>query len=308
MVAIDIFMYQVERCEPYRRYVNYLGVDPRTITDYKKIPFLPTEFFKTENVYCAYTEPQAIFTSSGTTGTTPSSHSVADLTIYEKSFTEAFSQFYGDPKDTTIFALLPNYLERTGSSLIYMVDSLIKSGGKGGFFLNDHARLISEMERAAANGERILLLGVSFALWELAENYTFKHDNMIVMETGGMKGRRREITREELHGILTTNFGVSSIHSEYGMTELLSQGYSYGNGIFQIPSWMKILIRDTYDPTEYVESEKVGGINIIDLANIYSCSFIETQDLGKKYADGSFSVEGRIDRSEIRGCNLMVSA
>jgi hypothetical protein len=231
---------------------------------------------------------------------------VADLSLYEESFTRGFRLFYGDPADWTIFALLPNYLERGGSSLVYMAEKLMAAGHGGGFFLHDHDALLRGMEAAAAEGRKILLLGVSFALWELAEKHRFTFPELTVMETGGMKGRRREITREELHGILRGSFGVDRIHSEYGMAELLSQAYSAGEGIFRCPPWMRVRVRDLHDPFETLPDGRTGGVDVIDMANRYSCSFIETQDLGQRYADGSFRIRGRIDRSEIRGCNLMV--
>lgn len=305
--ALDIFRFQAEHCAPYREYISHLGVDPVQVDTVGKIPFLPIEIFKSHRVYCGTDEPQTVFTSSGTTGQTPSCHYVASLPLYEESFTKGFELFYGSPQQTALFALLPNYLERSGSSLVYMADRLIRMGDGGGFFLHDHDELLRQLDKAAQDGKNILLLGVSFALWELAEKRRFNHPNLTVMETGGMKGRREEITREELHAILCDSFGVTSIHSEYGMTELLSQGYSAGDGLFRCPPWMKIIIRDTYDPLETLPNGHTGGINVIDLANLYSCSFIETQDLGVGYADGSFRILGRIDKSEIRGCNLMVA-
>jgi hypothetical protein len=235
---------------------------------------------------------------------------VADLSLYEESFTRGFGLFYGDPADWSIFALLPGYLEREGSSLVYMAEGLIRAGvsagGDGGFFLHDHRALLEAMDRAAAGGRKMLLLGVSFALWELAETHRFRYPRLTVMETGGMKGRREEITRDALHAILRESFGVAAIHSEYGMAELLSQAYSAGEGVFRSPPWMRVLTRDLYDPLDLLPPGRSGGINVIDLANVYSCSFLETQDLGAVFADGSFRVDGRIDRSEIRGCNLLI--
>ena len=303
-LALDIFRFQAEHCPPYAEYIGHLGISRDTIDRIEKIPFLPIEIFKSHRVYAGQNDPEITFTSSATTGQTPSSHYVADLSIYEKSFTEGFTRFYGDPAEYSIFALLPNYLERSGSSLVYMADRLIAAGEGGGFFLHDHNKLVQSMA-AVEKGRKILLLGVSFALWELAEHHRFDFPNLTVMETGGMKGQREEITRDELHAILCASFSVEKIHSEYGMAELLSQAYSDGDGLFRCPPWMRIAIRDTYDPLEILPDGRTGGVNIIDLANVYSCSFIETQDLGIRYADGSFRIQGRIDKSEIRGCNLM---
>lgn len=303
--ALAIFRFQAVHCAPYRAYLDCLGVDPARVDRVEQIPFLPIELFKSHDVYAGAEAPETVFTSSATTGQIPSRHAVADLSLYERSFTEGFRLFYGDPAEYTILALLPNYLERSGSSLVYMADRLIAAGQGGGFFLHDHRALVRALETAADEGRKILLLGVSFALWELAENYRFQFPGLTVMETGGMKGRREEITREELHAILCDSFGVRSIHSEYGMAELLSQGYSAGEGLFRCPPWMQVRVRDTYDPLESLPDGRTGGVNIIDLANVYSCSFIETQDLGVRYADGSFRVQGRLDKSEIRGCNLM---
>ncbi|MDR0955264.1 MAG: acyltransferase [Rikenellaceae bacterium] len=306
-VALEVFRFQAEHCPPYREYVARWGIDPAQVSDIDQIPFLPIEFFKSRDVYAGAKEPQIVFTSSATTGQVPSRHPVADLSIYEQSFSQTFSLFYGDPADYSIFALLPNYLERSGSSLVYMADRLMAMGEGGGFFLHGYSELVRQMEAAAGQGRKILLLGVSFALWELAENYRFSLPGLTVMETGGMKGRRKEITREELHTILCRSFGVEKIASEYGMAELLSQAYSAGEGLFRTPPWMAVRTRDVYDPTCTLPAGRSGGINVIDLANLYSCSFIETQDMGVRYPDGSFRVLGRLDKSEIRGCNLMIS-
>jgi phenylacetate-coenzyme A ligase PaaK-like adenylate-forming protein len=273
-----------------------------------QIPFLPISFFKSHSVLSSDQPIQQIFTSSGTTGETTSSHYVTDVTIYEESYRKAFSQFYGNPSEYIILALLPSYLERDGSSLIYMVDDLIKrtNNTESGFYLHDHKNLIEKLERLDAEGENIILIGVTYALLDLIEAHRFQLRNTIVMETGGMKGRRKEIIREALHQQLCDGFGVSSIHSEYGMTELLSQAYSHGKGFFECPPWMQFLARDTEDALSYVPEERTGGLNVIDLANINSCSFIATQDLGKIYSNGKFEVLGRFDNSDIRGCNLMV--
>ena len=301
--ALALFRFQAERCEPYRRYVELLGINPAEVSRIEDIPFLPIELFKSHTIYCGEGEPEVVFTSSSTTGQTPSRHPMAQLSIYERAFTEAFRTFYGPAEQYGIYALLPSYLQRKGSSLIYMADRLIAEAGSGGFYLDEYEKLIADME---ADPKPKILLGVSYALWDLAERYAPKLHNTVVMETGGMKGYREEIPKEELHRILCEGFGVERIHSEYGMAELTSQAYSSGEGIFRAPQWMKILVRDINDPFCLLPAGARGGVNIIDLANIYSCAFIETQDVGRTFADGSFAIEGRIDRSEIRGCNLLV--
>lgn len=301
-MTLEVFRFQAEACAPYREYLELLGIDPAAVECPKQIPFLPIELFKSHRVYCGSNPPQQIFTSSSTTGQTPSRHYVADLRIYEEAFTRSFELFYGPAEQTAIFALLPNYLEREGSSLIYMVEGLIRRGS-GGFYLYDHDALLRDME--AHQGKKILL-GVSYALWDLAEEQRGALRDVIVMETGGMKGRREELPREEFHRLLCDAFGVQSIHSEYGMAELMSQAYSDGKGIFRTPPWMRICVRDLNDPFRLLPNGATGGINLIDLANLYSCSFLQTQDLGKVYDDGSFRILGRISGSEIRGCNLLV--
>lgn len=301
-MTLEVFRFQAEACAPYREYLELLGVDPAAVECPKQIPFLPIELFKSHRVYCGSNPPQQIFTSSSTTGQTPSRHYVADLRIYEEAFTRSFELFYGPAEQTAIYALLPNYLEREGSSLIYMVEGLIRRGG-GGFYLYDHDALLRDME--AHQGKKILL-GVSYALWDLAEEQRGALHDVIVMETGGMKGRREELPREEFHRLLCDAFGVQSIHSEYGMAELMSQAYSDGNGIFRTPPWMRICVRDLNDPFRLLPNGATGGVNLIDLANLYSCSFLQTQDLGKVYDDRSFRILGRISGSEIRGCNLLV--
>ena len=301
-MTLEVFRFQAEACTPYREYLELLGIDPAAVECPEQIPFLPIELFKSHRVYCGSNPPQQIFTSSSTTGQTPSRHYVADLRIYEEAFTRSFELFYGPAEQTAIFALLPNYLEREGSSLIYMVEGLTRRGG-GGFYLYDHDALLRDME--AHQGKKILL-GVSYALWDLAEEQRGALHDVIVMETGGMKGRREELPREEFHRLLCDAFGVQSIHSEYGMAELMSQAYSDGKGIFRTPPWMRICVRDLNDPFRLLPNGATGGINLIDLANLYSCSFLQTQDLGKVYDDGSFRILGRISGSEIRGCNLLV--
>ena len=307
-LALASFNYQWEHNTIYRQFCDHLKVDPAAITELNQIPFLPIQFFKEFKIIASEDAVQTIFTSSGTTGSITSKHYVTDLKVYEKSFRESFKLHYGAVEDYTVLALLPSYLERDGSSLIYMVDCLIKDSKKpdSGFYLNDYNALSEKLERLDAAGEKVLLIGVSFALLDLVEQFEFTLKNTIVMETGGMKGRRKELIREELHAILKEGFGVTEIHSEYGMTELLSQGYSNGNGIFTNPPWMQVFMRDTEDALNYVAPGKTGGINVIDLANHYSCPFIATQDLGKKLDENRFEILGRFDTSDIRGCNLMV--
>jgi phenylacetate-coenzyme A ligase PaaK-like adenylate-forming protein len=274
----------------------------------EQIPFLPIQFFKSHKVVSNENPIQLTFTSSGTTGMATSKHFVTDITLYEESYRKGFSQFYGNIEDYVVLALLPSYLEREGSSLIYMVEDLIKmtNNPESGFYLHNHDELIEKLTRLDKAGQNVILIGVTFALLDLIEKHPFQLQNTIIMETGGMKGKRKEMIREELHEQLCQGFGVTAIHSEYGMTELLSQAYSLGNGVFECPSWMQILVRDTEDALTYVSEGKTGGINVIDLANVNSCSFIATQDLGKKNPNNSFEVLGRFDNSDIRGCNLMV--
>ncbi|MDT0643429.1 acyl transferase [Zunongwangia sp. F363] len=307
-IALEVFQFQYEHNKVYRRFCELLKKDPVGIKGISEIPFLPIEFFKTQTILSSKDNPQITFSSSGTTGSSTSKHYVTDLNLYENSFLKGFEHFYGNPEDLVIFALLPSYLEREGSSLIYMADHLIKKSTQpeSGFYLNELHELAGRLKELDKAGKKILLIGVSFALLDLVENYNFQLKNTVIMETGGMKGRRKEMIREELHKILSAGFGVEKIHSEYGMTELLSQAYSKGSGIFECPPWMKILIRDPEDAVSLLPSQKNGGINVIDLANLYSCSFIATQDLGKKLSEESYEILGRFDNSDIRGCNLMV--
>jgi len=306
--ALRIFKFQYDNNSVYQSFCSYLNVDPNTVHTLEQIPFLPIEFFKSKDVLSTTDTPEITFTSSGTAGNETSKHFVTDLSLYEQSYLKAFKHFYGDIKDYCVLALLPSYLERTGSSLIYMADDLIKKSNhpESGFFLNEYEQLHQLLLELQKTDTKILIIGVSFALLEFTEQYQMSLQNTIIMETGGMKGRRKEIVRQELHGLLSKGFGVQNIHSEYGMTELLSQAYSKGNGVFYCPFWMKILVRDTEDPLNYLINDKTGGINVIDLANINSCSFIATQDLGKINHDGTFEIIGRFDNSDIRGCNLMV--
>ena len=307
-IAIKIFRFQYGNNQVYQDFCNHLKVDSRKVKSLQQIPFLPIVFFKSHEVLSNSNPVQTIFTSSGTTGQITSKHLVTDLSNYEESYRNAFSQFYGDIENYVILALLPSYLEREGSSLIYMVDDLIKKTNNpdSGFYLHNYDELVQKLLSLEKNGQNIILIGVTYALLDLIENQKFNLKNTIIMETGGMKGKRKEIIREELHQILCEGFGVNVIHSEYGMTELLSQAYSLGNGVFECPNWMQILVRDTEDALTYIETGKTGGINVIDLANINSCSFIATQDLGKLNLNNTFEVLGRFDNSDIRGCNLMV--
>ena len=307
--ALQMFRFQYEHNEVYHRFCSLLGRTPANVVSLTDIPFLPIEFFKTEKIYCADTPPEITFTSSGTTGSQTSRHFVKELSIYTESYRKGFELFYGDIEKYAVLALLPSYLERTGSSLITMVDDLIKRSKNpfSGFYLNEYDLLAERLTSLDRSGQQVLLIGVSFALLDLVEKHSFSLKNTIVMETGGMKGRRKELVREELHATLCKGFGVEAIHSEYGMTELLSQAYSAGKGIYRCVPWMKVLVRDTNDALSYLPIGKTGGLNIIDLANKYSCSFIATQDLGKLHNDDTFEVLGRFDNSDIRGCNLMVS-
>ena len=302
-MALEVFRFQAEHCAVYAEYLRLIGADPASITRIEDIPMLPIGLFKSHDIYSAATPPQIVFTSSATTGMSFSRHLVADTSIYERDFTEGFRLFYGDIKQWSVYGLLPNYLERTGSSLVYMVDSLIRQAGSGGFYLHNYEKLLSDM---AADSRPKILIGVTYALLELAEKYAPKLDNTVVMETGGMKGRRKEMSKEELHGLLCSAFGVERIHSEYGMAELLSQGYSTGEGLFASPPWMRVIVRDINDPFTHLEEGRRGAIDIIDLGNIYSCSFIATEDVGIAYADNTFRIEGRITDADIRGCNLLV--
>ena len=307
-MALKVFRFQYENNQVYREFCDFLKVEKGNIKSLQQIPFLPIQFFKSHKIVSNSNTIQETFTSSGTTGLISSQHYITDVSLYKESYRNAFSEFYGNIQDYTILALLPSYLERQGSSLIYMVKDLIELSNNpdSGFYLHNYNELIAKLIELDSSGKNVILIGVTYALLDLIEHQNFKLKNTIIMETGGMKGKRKEMIREELHDILCKSFGVHSIHSEYGMTELLSQAYSLGNGIFECPNWMNILIRDTEDALSFVVTGKTGGINIIDLANINSCSFIATQDLGKKYQNNSFEVLGRFDNSDIRGCNLMV--
>lgn len=301
--ALALFAFQAERCEPYARYLSLIGVRPEDVDSVERIPFMPVELFKSHDIYCGAEPPEKVFTSSGTTGMVSSRHPMASLSLYEECFTRAFEMFYGPVAGWSIYALLPSYLEREGSSLVYMMDGLIKKSRGGGFYLYDHDALLGDMRRT--DGPK-LLLGVSYALLDLAEKGEKLPEGTVVMETGGMKGRRKELPKQAMHEILCRGLGVETIHSEYGMAELTSQAYSQGGGIFRCPPWMRILVRDLNDPFDILGVGRNGGINIADLGNLYSCAFIQTQDAGRLHSAGSFTVFGRADRSEIRGCNLLV--
>ena len=301
--ALELFRRQAVLCPPYREYISLLGVNPAEVNRVEDIPFMPIEFFKWRDVYCGEGEPEKVFTSSNTGGTVASRHMMQSLALYEQAFTRAFEQFYGAAEGWSIYGLLPNYLQREGSSLVYMVDRLIARCGSGGFYLDEYEKLIADM---AADPKPKILLGVSYALWDLAEQYAPKLENTIVMETGGMKGQREELPKAEFHKILTEAFGVEKIHSEYGMAELTSQGYSSGDGVFRAPAWMRVVVRDVNNPLKMLPAGSRGAVSIIDLANLSSCAFIATQDVGRTFADGSFMIEGRLSGADIRGCNLLV--
>jgi hypothetical protein len=301
--ALELFRCQAEQCPPYSEYISLLGVNPAEVNRMEDIPFMPIEFFKWCDVYCGEGEPEKVFTSSNTGGTVASRHMMQSLALYEQAFTRAFEQFYGASEGWSIYGLLPNYLQREGSSLVYMVDRLIARCGSGGFYLDEYEKLIADM---AADAKPKILLGVSYALWDLAEQYAPKLENTIVMETGGMKGQREELPKSEFHKILTEAFGVEKIHSEYGMAELTSQAYSSGDGVFRAPAWMRVVVRDVNNPLKMLPAGSRGAVSIIDLANISSCAFIATQDVGRTFADGTFMIEGRLSGADIRGCNLLV--
>ncbi len=312
-LAVELFNFQYRYNDVYRNYCNTLNILPSQVDTITKIPFLPVEFFKTHEIKASYFEPEAIFESSGTTSSVNSRHLVRDTAVYKKSFTACFEKFYGQAKNKCILGLLPSYLERNNSSLVFMVEELIKQSDNNlsGFYLSDYDKLLQTILHNEILKQSTLLIGVTYALLDFAEKHPIQLRNTIVMETGGMKGRLEEMTRQQVHSRLQNNLGVSLIHSEYGMTELLSQAYSKGDGIFHCPPWMKVLIREEDDPFAIFiadalqEKPITGAINIIDLANIYSCSFIATADVGRLYSNESFEVLGRMDNSDIRGCSLM---
>lgn len=307
-VALEVFRFQAAQCAPYGKYIDLLGVDPLAVSGIEEIPFLPISLFRTHDIYTQTVAPEVVFTSSGTTAEQTSRHMVASLALYERSFLHNFETFYGDPSQWAIFFLLPNYVERQGSSLTLMAERLfqLSNPDSGGFYLYDHPKLEQDLRLAASQGLKIMVLGVTFALVDFAEKFSVSlPPDAVVMETGGMKGRRQEIEREELHRILRGAFSVQNIHSEYGMTELLSQAYSPGQGIFHTPSQMKVLPRQLHNPLARQEYQKLAGLNIIDLANLYSCSFIATADMGVVYPDHSFTITGRVEGEVLRGCNML---
>ena len=306
--ALEVFKFQFEHNAVYRSFCDLLYKHPSDVRSLEQIPFLPIEFFKTHTIISTNKPTEATFTSSGTTGSIVSKHHVVDLDVYKQSFRTGFESFYSTIENYTVLALLPSYLEREGSSLVYMANDMILQSKQpeSGFYLHDLEALKNTLTSLEAKGQKTLLIGVSYALLDLIEAYSFELKHTIVMETGGMKGQRKELVKSELHALLKQGFGVDTIHSEYGMTELLSQAYSKGGGVFKTPPWMKVLTRDPEDALSIQPIGKSGGINIIDLANINSCAFIATQDLGKIRSDGTFEILGRFDQSDIRGCNLMV--
>ena len=313
-MALDIFRLQYEHNKIYKKYVNMLGVDPLRINRIEDIPFLPVQFFKNNAITTTEFKPEIIFESSGTTGENISRHFVKDISLYKKSFTKGFNLFYGNPAKWCILGLLPGYLERQNSSLVTMVNDLINESENpySGFYLHNHEKLYQALVYNEIGEQPVLLIGVTFALLDFAEKYSMQLNHTTIMETGGMKGRREEITREEIHSVLRDKMGVKNIHSEYGMTELLSQAYSKEKGLFHCPPWMKVLVREETDPFAITASSKTqkpftGLLNIIDLANIYSCPFIATDDVGKLYENGSFEVLGRRDLSDMRGCSLLTA-
>ena len=304
-IALEVFDFQYKNIPVYKKYVDLVKSQKKSINDYKEIPFLPIDFFKSNHIIADNSKIEKTFLSSGTSNTIRSKHLVKDLELYEQTFSAGYKHFYSDPKEWTILALLPSYLDQGDSSLIYMVNNFIKkSENPESNYINYDLDVLKNLILKLKN-KNVLLIGVSYALLELSELESFNLENWVIMETGGMKGRRKEMVRQELHQQLKKAFNVDAIHSEYGMTELLSQAYSKKNGLFETPPWMKFIIRDFEDPYSLAKINSSGGINIIDLANIYSCSFIETQDIGKEVEKDSFEILGRFDQSEVRGCNLL---
>lgn len=307
-LSLEIFRWQAQRNNVYGNYLRAIGFVPENISGRDQIPFLPISFFKTHNVECGDFIAEKIFASSGTTGANTSRHFVKDLSLYRDSLACGFKEFYGDPHQYAILALLPSYLERSDSSLVYMAGELMKVSAHplNGFFLDKFEELSKRIELLEKQKQKTILIGVTFALLEFAKKFPCNLNHTIIMETGGMKGRREEITRYEVHALLSSSFGPNKIHSEYGMTELLSQAYSQGDGLFQCPPWMSVSIRDVTDPFCRLPAGRTGAINIIDLANVHSCAFIATDDLGSIRANGTFEVSGRYDHADVRGCNLLV--
>jgi len=305
--ALAVFHFQYRHNPLYRQYTDTLGIDPSSIRTLPQIPYLPISFFKTHTVLATDQPPEKVFESSGTTGTGGSRHYVKDADLYRKSFRTGFERSYGTITDWCVIGLLPSYLERSNSSLVMMVDELIRESGhpNSGFYLYEHEKLYAALKRLEEGQQKTLLIGVTFALLDFAEKVSMSLQHTVVMETGGMKGRRKEMVRQELHAFLSEKLGPPLIHAEYGMTELLSQAYSSGGGLFEPVPWMKVLVREEDDPLA-VKEEGAGILNIIDLANLYSCSFLATDDTGTVGPDGGFEVSGRVDNSDIRGCSLLV--
>lgn len=307
--ALAVFGYQAKHCKVYNEYLKLIGINSNDIKQVPEIPFLPIEFFKTHKILSDEKKEEVIFHSSGTSGNNVSKHFVADTGLYIQSFEKCFENFYGSIDDYCLLALLPSYLEQENSSLVFMANHLIKKSHHplSSFYFDDYEKLFFTLKKLMEEEKKIILLGVSYALLDFAEKFPLPLRNVTVMETGGMKGRREELTRGELHQQLCSSFQISSVYSEYGMTELLSQAYSKGNGLFQSPPWMKIILRNPDDPFDVSKKNMQGIVNVIDLANVYSCSFIATQDLGKIVRENAFEIIGRTDYSEMRGCNLMIS-
>lgn len=304
--SLELFHFQIQQNPVYAAFCKALHISTASIQSLHHIPFLPIGLFKSHQIKTTAFEPEIVFESSGTTQTVPSKHFVKDISLYEHSFINGFYRQYGSPEEYCILALLPSYMEREHSSLVYMVQKLMEISGHpdNGFFLNNSRELCHKMEQLEREQQHVLLIGVTYALLDFAEQFPIRCTKTIVMETGGMKGRRKELIREEVHERIKKGLGVPQVHSEYGMTELLSQAYSKGDGVFVCPPWMKVLVREEDDPLRLQDTGR-GVINIIDLANVYSCSFIATDDVGEVFADGSFKVLGRRDNSDIRGCSLM---
>ncbi|MGI9526909.1 MAG: acyl transferase [Weeksellaceae bacterium] len=306
--CLELFHFQAKHNLTYNKFIQFLGVNPLEIQEVMEIPFMPISFFKEFKIVSTEEPTSKIFTSSGTTGSIPSKHYVADIALYHRQLDASFKHFYGDFQDYVVFPLLPAYAERSGSSLIDMVDYWMTKTGQENknYYLYNHKQLAQDLLEAKLGNKKVILIGVSFALIDFAENFPMDLEGVTIIETGGMKGRKKEITRQELHKILSQAFQVEHIQSEYGMTELLSQAYAQNNGLFQTPPWMQILLRDPEDPFSYVPQGKSGGINVIDFANVNSCAFIATDDLGRYHADNQLEILGRFDNSDVRGCNLMV--
>jgi phenylacetate-coenzyme A ligase PaaK-like adenylate-forming protein len=308
-LALKVFRFQYANVPVYHQFCDAIGCKSEQVKQLSQIPFLPISIFKTHQVLADGKQAEVVFESSGTTGMISSKHYVADTVPYEQSFSLTFQRFYGSIQEYVVLALLPSYIERGNSSLVYMTEKLIHNSNQleSGFYLHNQEELYAKLLELKVQKQRVLLLGVTYALLDFSEKYSLDFPELIVMETGGMKGRRKEMVRQEVHAQLTDAFGVAKIHSEYGMTELLSQAYSKGDGLFLSPPWMKIVLRDLYDPKQILAVEQVGAVNVIDLANIYSCAFIETSDIARVHRDETFEIIGRADQAELRGCNLMVS-